>query len=442
MALSRVSFTFFGPSAGLEFHTVPDPGLPALCNPPAIASVYEFEQQGTAFMVARESAPETGVPMTWIGSYTQIFEKDLDRRGHSFGVGIWFSSDMPHEAVFVIRALNELKLAFTQRCAYEGRFCDRTEFLDFVKYFEPKFSSFREKMFPRWEVAKYGTGLSINSDQAAFQVVPNMKDEGTLSRLLAWCIWAPGATPFQKIVLAEGGAGKPSKSLKKVDDLEKTSGDIYLDVLGKYRGLNEKRNAEVAKLGGELDQCELARIDLKRKNEQLEININSLKYKFEQARSALPAREVVLADNSRVMGPLVVRIEAALSDFRRDLDKKYESQGDSWMIVTLLAFILLLFILGVGLYSGYKSWNFDVASLVTQSQMRVTEENIIKLIQAQRSAQDKNELEKELDNQKVTSPPKNIKPISSPKGVDEGVTKKPTNPLQVNKPPARGGDEK
>jgi len=298
------------------------------------------------------------------------------------------------------------------------------QFLDFVKYFEPKVTGFREQMFPKWEAANYRTGLSTGSGETVFKVVPDIEDEATLSRLLTWCIWAPGATSFQKIIFAERAGGEPSSGVKELIDLERRSGRVYLDAKARCAELEVNLNDAAAKIVADRNRFNSTVIDLKNKNDQLEADRKRL---LDQARPPPPTRVGGHADNSRRITlsgaeiearqkiddktsefvAIATRVEKAVLDIKRRQKDDNLSQSLSFW---LSASVVIVFIVGFGIFSTIKLWNFNPELLVTKVNIQKMDESIGTLLEQRKTNSGSNGLQQGLGQEDVVSPLQDVRP--------------------------------
>lgn len=461
MLQGKLRVTFFGPIDGLQFHTIPAPTLPAVYGPPAIASVYEFAQSGAALMVAKRFDIESRVSMTWIGIYQQTFEKDLDRRGHSFGVGIWFFEKYPLAIVKVVEALGTLHSALALRCFSEGRFCGKEQFLDFIRYFEPKFTNFCEQMFPQWGDANYGTGLSIDADATAFHSVADLKDFSNMGRLLAWSLWAPGASDFQKLIFAEPTSGSPGPGTIVINNLEQRSGDAYVKVVEKLNSIESKFSVALSATVQERDQLKTHVSKLSESHKTLEFEVGNLKKENKSLqtplKSAISSRPlaagIAAGSPNRGDGQLISQLEERLRSadmvsksilekadrVERNVSVLLREQEGNQSLLTMTFWLIFCigFIVVVGaMFGGFfaeRLWNVDanIRNVETSIKQSATQADIQRL----------DDLIKKLGVNSV-GVDANKKPVQAEGGSNSSLNQRPQRSDVKGKSPPKPNDEK
>lgn len=348
MQAGHVSFTFFGPVDGIEVKTYPIPSVATLYYPPPVNDIFELGEGGAAVVVLRRTGLIDGEPLTWVGFYQQAYEKGLRRNGHSFGVGLWFTSHLPSDCKSICKALITLQASLTSNCFNDNSFCDSAIFSEFVNTkFAPKFTNFCDHMFPQWVPLAYETGLNSTKDSDAFYPVASLEDEDNLSRLLAWALWAPGAISFQRIVFANSLSGRYTGS-KIISDLDQQSAATYLDAkksLKQYKSSFFELEAELAVKKDEIASLSRSLANTsKAYNEILQTRQNPIKAVPPGVQAPLDANtnffKQTLAENISISR----RLEANFSTLTESSSAITKNQDSNffWTNINIIVFLFLI----------------------------------------------------------------------------------------------------
>lgn len=203
----------FGPADGFKAFRLPTVEEVVDDSLALSSSELALQDDAVALLFHRRDAGVPAVPLVRVGVYKQVYEKNLRRKGHSFGAAFEFSGTLPAPGT-ILAVLADLLKGVENYCVSDHRFCASAEFATFLKGTLAKSLALILKDLNAGTLAPPIPIVAGIPAQAAYSSKTAGSVFGSEAKLLLeWFATDPGGTQCSQLVVYRAGTAEPGPLL-------------------------------------------------------------------------------------------------------------------------------------------------------------------------------------------------------------------------------------
>ena len=250
--MANFNVTVFGPADGAVAFSYPD-GKRAYDDALFLASSeFSLPEGGAAVRFTRSKSREGGITAR-VATYRQVFEPNMARLGHAYGVAFDFEANIPGGGA-VIGVIEEVADLVRDHCVANGQFCRSDVFTRFLsEEISASIPGIKESLFA---AESFGVlrSLSLEFRERLFFPADTVRSEDC-GRLLDWFFRSGAGTAFEEAIISLNGIGSPGVGYTQARGLDavthKACSALY-ELASISLEAAEKTASELASVGEQL----------------------------------------------------------------------------------------------------------------------------------------------------------------------------------------------